>query len=202
MKYTFTALALAALSLASPVPDAAAAAPASFKITKIISGGSGCPQGSIDIDHTDSRVLPIRFSKDFTASVGPGVSAEQSRKNCQINIGLQFSPGFQYSVYSADYQGWGDLDAGVNGLVKANYYFSGEQNQVSSALEIPGPFNGKYNKHDDVSFALWSPCGGDSALNVNAEIALTPLGRGSGTLVATKESAKFTHSVYIKWRQC
>jgi hypothetical protein len=66
MKYTFTALALAALSLASPVPDVeAAAAPPSFKITKIISGGSGCPQGSIDIDHTDSKILPIRKISPF-----------------------------------------------------------------------------------------------------------------------------------------
>ena len=60
MKYTFTALALAALSLASPVPDAApATAPSSFKIAGVVSGGSGCPQGSIDIDYTDSRILPI-----------------------------------------------------------------------------------------------------------------------------------------------
>lgn len=64
MRYTFTVLALAALSIASPVPDAApAAAPSSFKIAGVISGGSGCPQGSIDIDYTDSRVLPIcKFS--------------------------------------------------------------------------------------------------------------------------------------------
>lgn len=57
MKYTFTALALAALSLATPVPEAAA--PASFKIQGVVSGGSGCPQGSIDIDYTDSKILPI-----------------------------------------------------------------------------------------------------------------------------------------------
>jgi hypothetical protein len=69
------------------------------------------------------------------------VPAEQSRKNCQINIGLQFSPGYQYSVYSADYQGWGDLDAGVKGLVKSNYYFSGQQDQVCTTFPFPSlPF--------------------------------------------------------------
>lgn len=203
MKYTFTALTLAALSLASPVPDAAAPAPPSFKIAKVISGGSGCPQGSIDIDYTDSKILPIRFSKDFTAAVGPNVPVDQSRKNCQISMNLQFSPGFQYSVYSADYTGWGDLDAGVKGRVKSKYYFSGEVDEVSSALELQGPFNGKYSKHDDVSVALWSPCGGDALFNVNAEVSLLQSSaRASGTLVATKESGKFTHSVYIKWRQC
>jgi hypothetical protein len=69
-------------------------------------------------------------------------------------------------------------------------------------MVIPGPFSGKYTKHDDVEVSVWSPCGSEAFLNVNAEVALTPLGAGSGTLVATKESAKFTHSVYIKWRQC
>ncbi|KAF2273467.1 uncharacterized protein EI97DRAFT_158900 [Westerdykella ornata] len=202
MKYTFTAVALAALSLASPVPDAAAASPPSFKITDVIHGGSGCPQGSIDIDFSDSKILPIRFSKDFTASVGPNVPAEESRKNCQLNIALKYSPGYQYSVYSADYSGWGDLDAGVKGSVKANYYFSGETAQCSTELELNGPFSGRYTKHDDVQLSVWSPCGGDSALNVNAQVALTPLGKGAGTLVAVKESAKFTHSLYIKWRQC
>jgi hypothetical protein len=58
MKYLFPALALAATSLATPVP-AASEAPSSFKITSVVSGGSGCPQGSIDIDWADNRILPI-----------------------------------------------------------------------------------------------------------------------------------------------
>jgi hypothetical protein len=147
MKYTITSLALAAISMASPVPDSAQS-PSSFKITNVVSGGSGCPQGSIDVSYTDSAVLPIckvlppirstraeriaDFGKDFTASVGPSVSADASRKNCQINIALSYSPGFQYAVFSADYAGYGDLDSGVKGWMKSNYYFSGEQNQVYS----------------------------------------------------------------------
>jgi hypothetical protein len=74
----------------------------------------------------------LDFGSDFTASVGTNVPADQSRKNCQLNIDLQFSPGYQYTVYSADYSGWGDIDSGAKGLFKATYYFSGQQNQVSS----------------------------------------------------------------------
>ncbi|KAF2868811.1 hypothetical protein BDV95DRAFT_597125 [Massariosphaeria phaeospora] len=202
MKYTFTALALAATALANPLPEAQGAPP-SFRIKNVVSGGSGCPQGSVDIDYTDSKVLPIYFNREFTAKVGPGVAPDQSRKNCQLSIALQFSPGYQYAVYSADYSGWGDLDSGVRGVVRANYYFSGEQDQAASTLALNGPFNGRYSKHDDVAVSVWSPCGSEAALNVNAEVALTPMGGSqSGTLVATKESARFTHSVFIKWRQC
>ncbi|KAF2017781.1 hypothetical protein BU24DRAFT_432390 [Aaosphaeria arxii CBS 175.79] len=203
MKYTLSSIVLAAVALASPVPEAVAVAPGSFRINNVVSGGSGCPQGSIDIDWTNSQILPIYFSKEFTASVGPYVQPDQSRKNCQINIDLRFSSGYQYAVYSADYAGWGDLDAGVKGLVKATYYFSGEQSQISTSSTIQGPFSGRYTKHDEIPLSVWSPCGNQALLNVNAEVALTPLGgSASGTLAATKESSRFTHSLYIKWRQC
>lgn len=129
---SFLALSMASLALASPIPDAVAAAPPAFKVKSVISGGSGCPQGSINIDYTNSGILPIYFSRDFTASVGPSVVADQSRKNCQINIDLQYSPGYSYAIYSADYTGWADIDSGVKGVVKANYYFSGQTSQVCS----------------------------------------------------------------------
>lgn len=59
MKYTISTLALAAVALSNPIPDSAAAPP-SFKIANVVSGGSGCPQGSIDINWTNQAVLPIR----------------------------------------------------------------------------------------------------------------------------------------------
>ncbi|KAF2268204.1 hypothetical protein CC78DRAFT_17100 [Lojkania enalia] len=202
MKYTFASLALAAFSLASPVPDTALAPP-SFKIANVVSGGSGCPQGSIDVSYTDSTILPIYFGKDFTATVGPKADPADSRKNCQLNIKLNYSPGYQYAVYSADYSGWGQLDSGVKGSVKANYYFSGDQDQASTNLGINGPFSGRYEKHDNVAVSIWSPCGSEAMLNVNAEVALTPMGSSAtGSLVAVKESARFTHALYLKWRQC
>ncbi|ORY15766.1 hypothetical protein BCR34DRAFT_477483 [Clohesyomyces aquaticus] len=205
MKYLATSFALAGMVLANPVPEtvAGATSPDTFKIAKVVYGGSGCPQGSINVDFTDSRVLPIHFGKDFTATVGPNADPADSRKNCQINLDLQYSPGFQYSVLSADYSGWADIDAGVKGIVRANYYFSGQTDSATTTMGIQGPWAGKYTKHDDISVALWSPCGSEAMLNINADVALTPLGGpGSGTIVANKESAKFTQSLYVRWRQC
>jgi hypothetical protein len=70
-------------------------------------------------------------------------------------------------------------------------------------MSIDGPYNGKYTKKDDVTISLWSPCNGQAALNVNAEVALTPLGSSaSGTIAAVKETGKFTNQLYLKWRQC
>ena len=60
MRYTLVTLALAALSMGSPVPDTGAASyPPVFKISNVVHGGTGCPQGSIDVDWSSSRVFPI-----------------------------------------------------------------------------------------------------------------------------------------------
>lgn len=123
-------LALAGVAFASPLPESAAAAPSSFKINGVISGGSGCPQGSIDVDYNSQGILPVYFSKEFTASVGSNVAPDQSRKNCQINLDLSYSPGWSYSVYSADYTGYANVDSGVKGIVKSTYHFSGDTAQV------------------------------------------------------------------------
>jgi hypothetical protein len=75
--------------------------------------------------------------------------------------------------------------------------------QASSTMRINGPIAGQYNKHDEVEVSVWSPCNGNSLFNVNAEVALTPISGGSsGTIAATRESARFTNSLYVKWRQC
>ncbi|KAA8612583.1 DUF4360 domain-containing protein [Pyrenophora tritici-repentis] len=192
MKYTFATLALAAVAVAAPTYQA----PDSFSIKNVVSAGSGCPQGSIDIEWNENGTLPIYFNKQFTARVGVDKTADESRKNCQINLALQFSPGFSFAVFSADYSGWGDLDTGVTGVVKSTYYFSGSQDQTSSALSLSGPFHGGYYKQDNVAAAVWSPCGGDAMFNVNSEVALTPLATpANGVLASTREAGRFTSNL-------
>lgn len=135
--------------------------------------------------------------------MGTGKAAEESRKNCQINLALEFSPGFSFAIFSADYAGWGDLDTGVSGIVKSTYYFSGEQDQSTSALNIAGPFHGKYYKQDNVPAAIWSPCGKDAMFNINSEVALTPFATpANGVLAATKEAGRFTSNLYVQWKKC
>ncbi|KAF2450651.1 hypothetical protein P171DRAFT_516486 [Karstenula rhodostoma CBS 690.94] len=200
---SLVAFSLPLLALSAPLKRDASSAPPSFRINKVVSGGSGCPQGSIDVNWTNNGILPIYFGKDFTASVGPSVTADHSRKNCQINLDISYSPGYSYSVYSADYTGYANIESGVKGTVAAHYYFSGEQATGSTSLTLQGPYSGKYVKQDDVVTGVWSPCGQQSFLNVNAEVALTPLGgHASGQLAVNKETGRFANQLYIQWRQC
>lgn len=71
----------------------------------------------------------------YVASQGKGVLVTENRKNCQLNIDLLYPPGFQYSVFSADYRGYAALDKGVTGTQKSTYYFSGQTAQVSHAVQ-------------------------------------------------------------------
>jgi hypothetical protein len=70
----------------------------------------------------------------YVASMGKGIAITEARKNCQLNINLQYPGGFQYSIFSADYRGYAQLDKGVNGTQQSTYYFSGQTAQVSTPI--------------------------------------------------------------------
>lgn len=59
MRLTIPILGFTALVSALPQPSTP---PPSFKITNVVSGGTGCPQGSINATWTDEQILPISTS--------------------------------------------------------------------------------------------------------------------------------------------
>jgi hypothetical protein len=69
---------------------------------------------------------------ELSASIGPGISVTEQRKNCQLNVAITYPGGFQYSILSADYRGYAALQKGVSGTLKSTYYFSGMTEQASS----------------------------------------------------------------------
>lgn len=208
MKLTALGPLLPALVFAFPAPYAdsqplsrsTADDPSGIHINKVIYGGTGCPQGSLNISLSDDgKVLPLVFGNSYSASIGPDVDVAQNRKNCQLNIDLQFSAGFQYTVYSADYYGYANLDSGVTGAIRAAYYFSGQTAEIIDEADLTGPFTGYYSKHDTEAIATWSPCGSEGLLNVNSEVALTTSsGAARGLLTTDRVDAKFVHQLYIK----
>ena len=61
-------------------------------------------------------------------------------------------------------------------------------------------------KHDEVSAAVWSPCGGSSALfNVNTQVRLLQKeknSKASGVLTAEESAGQFSQDLVIKAREC
>jgi len=99
-------------------------------IKGITYGGTGCPQGTMSAQIASDRTAITLIFDEYIASIGPGIAVTEQRKNCQLNVNLQYPGGFQYSVLSADYRGYASIQKGVTGTLKSTYYFQGDQKQV------------------------------------------------------------------------
>lgn len=136
MKFqSILALVPAMIASVSAAPTERAGGPDPNQVTfdTISYAGSGCPAGSVSNVASDDRTVLTSIFDSFVAAVGPGIPVTSNRKNCQMTLKIHYPGGFQFSIFSADYRGFAQLDAGVDGLQKSTYYFSGEIPQVSVA---------------------------------------------------------------------
>ncbi|KAF1809192.1 hypothetical protein P152DRAFT_375135, partial [Eremomyces bilateralis CBS 781.70] len=140
------------------------------QVRGITFGGSGCPQGSnLSIPGLKSTY----FDDAFEAKFGGDERVTDQRKNCQMNIAISYPLGWQFNPPSTTTLGYGDLVAGVNGLVRSTYYFSGSSDQTTTDLELTGPVAGYFSKTESSPVDLWSPCGSEGMLNINLQARIT-----------------------------
>ncbi|KAH9861035.1 hypothetical protein IAQ61_010771 [Plenodomus lingam] len=206
MKWLFAFLPLAAAAPALPTFEADnGPPPGTVKIKSVGYGGTGCPQGTVSstiLGHRDTVTL---IFDEYVASIGPGIAVTEQRKNCQLNIALDYPGGFQYSILSADYRGYASIQKGVQGTLKSTYYFSGQTDQTSTAYTFEGPITQDYLKHDeaDSTSVVWSPCGQAGVLNINSQVRLTSSNpAATGLLTTDSTDLKFTQVVYVQWQKC
>jgi len=133
--------------------------------------GSGCPQGSYS-----ATISPEGDSFSLLLDQYVAESTRQQtmdRKNCQLRVDFNVPTGWQFSVVSADYRGFANVEGGSVVTHQAIYSFDGSR----PPNERPGPFNGRghalniesfrgpfqdnYYIHNDIDprKAIWSPCG-------------------------------------------
>jgi hypothetical protein len=196
------------LASATPTPGVASNTPPSSGVTinSISYGGSGCPQGTvgsfISSDHTTYTLI----FDSFVASIGGGASTTDSRKNCQINVDLHYPSGYQFSVYTQNYRGYVQLDNGITAVQKANYYFSGSSAQASTQSSFTGPVDKDYLITDTIPFdsVVWSPCGTDGALNINAQVRLdnSKNRNGQGQMTTDSTDGKVEYKLGFQWQRC
>ncbi len=185
---------------ADPSPD-------QMHIKKLTYGGTGCPAGSVAVDiASDATAFTLIFDQ-FLAQIGPGVPAIESRKNCQVNLLLHVPHGFTYAITSVDYRGYANLAPGAQGMQKASYYFQGQAPTASAETIFRGPYEQDWQLRDRVSTAalVWSPCGVERSMNVNAQLRLT---RGtapassSSFIQMDSEDGNIQQVYHIVWAHC
>jgi Domain of unknown function (DUF4360) len=211
MKKVVVSLALALGTLAAAVTlgsnyGFADALPAdSLKISNISYGGTGCPAESARVEIApDQKAFTVIFDQ-FVAQLGPGIPLTESRKNCQVNVGLHVPNGFTYAITSIDYRGYANLAPGAQGMQKSSYYFQGQMPTASAWTTFNGSYDQDWQIRDTVETAalVWAPCGVERALNINAQLQIKK-GTSTGQSFMQMDSEDGSiHQVYhLEFRRC
>jgi len=206
-KFVFVAFAALAAALPAAEPAAATATPnpSQVVLNSYAYGGTGCPQGSVGAFLSADRTTFTLIFDSYVASIGPGVSIVDTRKNCQLNLDLEYPSGFQYSVLSTIFRGYVGIDKGVSASQSAVYYFSGETSQTTTSTYFKGPLSQDYEVEDDVSLTsvVWSPCGAPVALNIDSAVLLTSgVSSASGQITDDSIDGKITFIAGVQWQTC
>ncbi len=162
-----------------------AEAPPSVLIRNIQAIGSGCPQGSfsatISPDANTFSLLLDQYIAESTRQM------TLDRKACQLRVEFAVPSGWQFSVISADYRGFVNVEAGALATHQAIYSFDGSKppnerpgfqdgsNYSFKAQNFNGPFQDNYFIHNEINprIAPWSPCQSNNAQTLFISTFLT-----------------------------
>lgn len=168
-------------------------------------GGNGCPQGTVSASLSpDSSELSILFDS-FIAEAGPSVGKTLDRKSCNISIPVSVPQGYSVSILAVDYRGFVALpDRRSMARFSAEYFFAN-----SRGPRFFKTFRGEqatdYFIENDmiVSAMVWSACGAQTNLRINAAMMLQNSSRYDDAM-ATVDSADISSGIIyqLQWRRC
>jgi hypothetical protein len=191
---TGTAL-LASLAATAAVPSssAASAPPPRITVEVVAANGSGCPSGSTHVTAAPGgRSFKVTYS-EFTASAGPGASALDFRKNCQLALHVSGPKGWTWAISRVVNTGSANLQSGATGVQAASFYWSGNSRTGRVSHPFTGPMNGPWQRSKKIAKKqlAYLPCGQDRHLNVNLEVRVSAgsaTGHNSLTMDSTSGS--------------
>lgn len=208
MKRIQKSLAVLGVSLLGALTASAAFAdaPDYVRVKSISYAGSGCPAGTVATNVApDKQAFTLLFDQ-YIAEVGPGVPFREKRKNCQINLDLDFPQGWSYTIFTVDYRGYAALERGAKATQQASYYFQGQGQTATLKTLLVGPVDKNFTIRDTLGLeaTVWSPCGARRALNINSQVMADNTGASSKHGLITTDSIDGDLSlVYgIKWARC
>ena len=192
------ALALGAGSAFSGDPP-----PEGIEIKYLENVGSACPSDSVSavLEHGEDGST-VRVTLPAAAvSLGPGVPLIESRKNCQVAVGLHAPARFSFAVEAVDYSGAAELAPSVQGLHRVSYYFAGVWSPFVPYEVIRGPFSARWDTHRQIAEdeIVYVPCVNDITMNLSALWRLQP---PPGQRPASSLSIDPGLLVRLRWRQC
>jgi len=167
-------------------------------------GGTGCPGGSASVTLSpDKQSLSIIFDS-FIVEAGGMTGKRLDRKNCNVAIPVHVPQGMSVSVLNVDYRGFNDLPSGAMSRFNVEYFFAGTRGPLFTKT-FYGPLTQDYDLSNrlDIQALVWSPCGADVNLRVNASMMGQTNRYNEGTL-STVDSADFNAAMvyHLQWKSC
>lgn len=197
----------AGLALASFAGSASALGeqPEYVRVRHISYAGSGCPNGSVAENLSqDGKAFTLLFDS-YVAEIGPGIPLAEGRKNCAINVDLDFPAGWSFSILDVDYRGYAHVERGATAEQKTSYYFQGDLKTASLLTQMRGPVTKDYQIRDTLGLdaVVWSPCGATRSLNMNTQVRNTAQNRLARALITIDSiDGQLTHIYGLQWRRC
>jgi hypothetical protein len=72
-------------------------------------------------------------------------------------------------------RGFAYIPSGAHGQCQNTFDFTGSSGQASYGIKLDGNFNGPFSVSANPDVAVWSPCGGSTAiLNMNTQCWISP----------------------------
>ncbi len=169
-----------------------------------VTGGNGCPAGSASATLSpDGKALSIIFDQ-FIAEAGPASGRTVDRKSCNIAVPVHVPGGFSISVVAVDYRGFVSLpSSSASARMQAEYFFAGMMGP-RFVKDFRGRMDQDYLFTNQLGLqaAVWSPCGADVNLRVNASMLVKNSGHQDA--MATVDSADINAGIIyqIQTRRC
>jgi hypothetical protein len=175
-----------------------------WSIVRVSSIGKGCPLGSTTTSITPDRTtFTVAFS-DMVLESKP--SATFQRLGCVVGVTLHVPNGWSVATGTIDTRGYAHLESGALGEQNSTYSFAGRPVLRAYRTPMKGPFEGQYSFTDDLKLEglIWSACGVDAILNINAGIQLDTKKSVPGTsYIDTAEvDGRFQKVVHLQFRKC
>ncbi len=204
---------LAFLLLSNFSAQAFSAAPgSSVTIESVLAHGTGCPVNTAHITISPDKQVFTAIFDAFQAMIDPfdsNVKYADRQKRCDLSLKVKVPSGWQFSIFKADYEGWYDLQPGMEMTQTSMYHFQGNDRYRKQSVIRSGTQNksGNFNFVDDmgVSSTEWSACGAPRNMFISAEIRLAssnPQSRGVAGIDAIEGQFKLLNHYYILWRKC
>lgn len=199
------AAALLPLTLtASPAAAGEADSPA-FRVTDVVSNGSGCGKDSRAGVVAEYGTLRVDHGTDMTAVAGTrpdGAYVAKANRNCTVMVTLEYPDGWTFAVTGLVARGYADLADGARGRYVASTHFAGGSQTGGTSRDLAADRSGEWVHYGEVEAAPFAPCGQRRPLALNSRVQSEVGEAGRASYNVVDNSGVDAVRAFLTWKRC